>query len=77
MLNRSSGDDEKYQFKLHDVNLYVPVAVLSLPVYNHLSATFAEKSVAIHYRKTEIREVSLPKNKIEYFSDNLFTGTIL
>jgi len=68
VLNRSSSDTENYQFKLLEVNLFVPVAVLSLPVYNHLSSTFAEKSVALHYRKTEIREVSLPKNKVEYFS---------
>lgn len=52
------------------------MAQLSLPVFNQLSTTFAEKSVQIHYRKTELREVSLPKDKVEYFSDNLFTDDV-
>lgn len=71
-MTKPSTDTEKYIFKLEEVTLYVPVAQLSLPVFNHINTIFAEKSVAIHFRKTEITEVSLPKNKVEYFSDNLF-----
>lgn len=72
VLSKPTTDAEKYQFQITDISLYVPVAVLSLPVYNQLNTIFAEKSVAIHYRKTEIKEVSLPKDKVEYVSDNLF-----
>lgn len=76
VLVKPEIDPEQYQFKILDINLYVPVAQLTLPVYNQFSTIFAEKSVSIHFRKTEISEVSLPKNKVEYFSDNLFTKDV-
>lgn len=76
VLMKAPTDNENYQFKILDINLYVPVAQLTLPVYNHFNTIFAEKSVSLHFRKTEITEVSLPKNKVEYFSDNLFTKDV-
>jgi len=76
MLMKDSTDTEKYKFVITECTIYVPVAQLSLPVFNQLSSLLTENSVSIHYRKTEIREVSLPKDKIEYFSDNLFSDDI-
>lgn len=76
VLTKPSSDSEKYIFKINAVNLYVPVAQLSLPVFNQLNSLHAEKSVSIHYRKTEVREVPLPKDKVEYVSDNLFPDDV-
>lgn len=76
ILMKEATDTEKYKFVITDCVIYVPVAVLSLPVFNQLSSLMTEHSVSIHYRKCEIREVSLPKNKVEYYSDNLFSDDI-
>ena len=76
LLMKELTDTEAYQFKLTDCILHVPVAQLALPVFNQLSSLLAEKPVVLHYRKTEIREVSLPKHKREYFSENLFSSDI-
>ena len=71
-LMKKSDDTEKYQVKFLDVNLYVPVAQLSQPTFNEISTLFATKSIGLHYRRVEIRTISLPRNKQEFFSDNLF-----
>lgn len=76
ILFRDSADTENYKFKITDCNLYVPVAQLATPVFNQLNSLLTEKSVALHFRRTEITEVSLPKDKAEYFSDNLFSADI-
>lgn len=76
VLVKDSTDTEKYQFVITDCAIYCPVAVLSLPVFNQISSLLTERSVTIQYRKTEIREVSLQKSKIEVYSDNLFSGDI-
>lgn len=72
VLLKKASDTEQYVFKITDINLYVPVAQLSQQVFNQLNSIWSEQSLSIHYRKTEIKEVSLPKNKVEFFSDNLF-----
>jgi len=76
VLMRESTDTENYKFKILECNLFVPVAQLALPVFNQLSSLLAEKSVELHYRKTDIREISLPNGKAEYFSDNLFSDDV-
>lgn len=76
VLTKSASDAEQYSFKISDINIYVPVAQLSDSVFRQLSSIFTEKSVSIHFRKTEILEVSLPKSKVEYFSDNIFTADV-
>jgi len=74
ILFKDPSDTEEYKFKILDCVLYVPIAQLSLPVFNQLNSLLNEKSVTLHFRRTEIREVSLPKNKIEYSAENLFSG---
>jgi len=46
---------------------------LSAPVYTELSSILAKKSVSMHYRRTEIRLLSLTRDKIEFVSDQLFS----
>ena len=74
-------DSEKYRFKLLNIALFVPVAQLSAPVFQEISTLMTRKnepkSVGIHYRRIEVRPISLPRNKEEYNSDGLFTDSDL
>jgi len=45
---------------------------VSAPVYTEISTVLAKKSVSMHYRRTEVRLVTMPKDKIEFNSDQLF-----
>lgn len=73
ILMKDDSDTENYKFKFLQCNLYVPVAQVTLPVYNQFNSLFAEKSVQLHFRRTEIRENNVPKDKAEFYSDNLFS----
>jgi hypothetical protein len=68
-------DPEKYKLKILNISLFVPVAQLSASVFSQISSiltTKEPKAIGIHYRKVEVRPYSLPRNKLEYNSDNLF-----
>ena len=75
-LMRKAGDNENYQVRFLDVNLYVPVAQLAQPTFNEISSLFATKNIGLHFRRVEIRTISLPRNKQEFFSDNLFNEDV-
>ena len=72
-----SVSDEKYRLKLLNISLLVPVAQLSASVFQEINTIITRKnepkSVGIHYRRIEVRPISLPRNKEEYNSDGLFT----
>ena len=72
-LLREKTDAEAYQVKLLSCFLYVPVAQLSSTAFSEIERVLTSKSVAIHYRKIEIRNLNLVAGKEEYNSDNLFT----
>ena len=76
-----STDDEKYKFQITNMCLFVPVAQLSMPVYQEINSLMTRKNeskpIAIHYRRIEVRPISLPKSKEEYFSDSLFSDADL
>jgi hypothetical protein len=71
-----TGDEEKYKLKLLNIALFVPVAQLSAPVFQEINAILTRKNepkaVGIHYRRLEVRQYSLPRNKVEYNSDAIF-----
>lgn len=77
VIQSAASDTKTYAYKILSANLYVPVAQLSLSVYNELSTIMARKhdpkSVAIHFRRLEIRPISLPHSKQDYYSTPLFT----
>ena len=75
-IMKPNSDTEKYQVKFNDVNIYVPVAALSQPTYNEISSLFATKNIGLHYRRIQVTSISLPRNKQEFFSDNLFNEDI-
>lgn len=46
---------------------------VSAPIYTEISTVLAKKSVSMHYRRTELRLVTMPKDKLEFNSDQLFS----
>ena len=69
-------DKEKYHIQFLDCNLYVPVAQLSASVHREISSILTHRSIGLHFRKIEILPISLPRNKQEFNSDNLFVDDI-
>ena len=71
-------DPEKYKLKLLNVCLYMPIAQLSQSVYQEFAALWTKPkdlqsgAVNIHYRRSEIRTVSIASNAQEFNSDVLF-----
>ena len=57
------------------------MAQLSAPVFQEINTIITRKNepkaIGIHYRRIEVRPISLPRNKEEYNSDGLFTDSDL
>ena len=74
-------DNEKYRMKILNISLLVPVAQLSSQVFQEINSILVRKNepkaIGIHYRRVEVRPISLPRNKEEYNSDGLFTDSDL
>jgi hypothetical protein len=73
--------NEKYKIKFLSIALFVPVAQLSASVFNEISAIMTRKNepktIAIHYRRIEVRPVMICKDKVEFNSDSLFNDADL
>jgi len=76
-----STDKEEYQFQIKNISLYVPVAQLSMPVYQEINSILTRKnepkSIVIHYRRIEVRPISISKDKVNFYSDSLFPNADL
>jgi hypothetical protein len=75
-------DPEQYYVELSNVCLYVPLAQLSQNVYNEINALYSSNpkepnEVTIHFRKQEIKVVSIPKGKSEFVTESLFPDSDL
>lgn len=82
VLQCASTDTEKYKIKILSADLYVPVAQLSISVYNELSTYMARTAdgtfrndVAIHYRRLEIRPVAIPNGNRDYYTKSLLSDS--
>lgn len=76
VLMREAADTEQYKIVITSCYLYLPVALLSAPVYNELSNVLTNKSATLHFRKCEIRTLTIPKSKLEFNSDILYPDDI-
>ncbi len=80
-LMSSDGDTEKYKFQIKNIALFVPVAQLSMPVYQEINSILARKNepkaIVIHYRRIEVRPISITKDKVDFYSDSLFPDSDL
>ena len=74
-------DTEKYRINLIEFNLYIPVAELSQNVYQEFNALLTKPreskagAVNIHYRRSEVRPISIPKNAQEFYSGINYSAT--
>lgn len=69
-----SDDKEQYKMVITNMMLYVPIALLSAPLFNELSMLQAKENepCILHYRRLEVRPLTIAKDKIEWVSDSLF-----
>lgn len=78
VLQCPDTDKEKYKYEITRAALYIPVAQLSLSVYNELSnlmAKTSEGSVALHYRRLTVSRTGVQKgNQDHYFQSLLANG---
>jgi hypothetical protein len=55
----------------------VPVAQLSMQVYNEFSSLYSKEPIAIHYRRIQILYCPVAKDKEETWSESLFSDSDL
>ena len=78
VILKPKTDPEKYKLKILHICLYMPIAQLSQSVYQEFSALLTKPrdlqsgAVNIHYRRSELRTISIPSNAQEFNSDVLF-----
>ncbi len=81
VIMRMPDDTENYKLKIVNIALFIPVAQLSAPVYQELNSIMTRKndpqSISIHYRRSEVRTISLLRSKEEFNSDSIFTDSDL
>jgi len=65
-LDDQPEDTEEYKVKILDCYLFVPIAQVSAPIYSELSSILTSKSISLHFRRTEIRPLMIPRNKEEF-----------
>jgi hypothetical protein len=81
-LMSEKEDTEQYYVDLSNVCLYVPLAQLSQNVYNEINALYSSnpkepQEVSIHFRKQEVKLISIPKGKSEFVTETLFPDSDL
>jgi hypothetical protein len=77
-----TDDTEQYYVELTNVCLYVPLAQLSQNVYNEINALYSSnpkepQEVTVHFRKQEVKLISIPKGKSEFVTESLFPDSDL
>jgi hypothetical protein len=73
--------NEKYKIKILNIALFVPVAQLSASVFSEINSILTRKTlpkvITIHYRRIEVRPITVPKSKVHFYSDSIFTDADL
>ena len=69
----ADGDDEKYKAIITSCNLYVPVAWMQLDMLRELQTRLPKETVKYHFRRWTVRQMGIPRNKSDFYSDSLFS----
>ena len=76
VLQANENDNEQYQMKIQKIWLTCPIAQLSQSVFDELGFLMSKKEdvkpIIIQYRRIDIRPISVPKDKLDFYSENLF-----
>ena len=74
VILRPETDSDKYQIRLLDIALYVPIAQLSQSVFSEYNSLLTRPkdnkpgAANLHFRRSEVRPVSIPVNAQEFYS---------
>ena len=67
------ADTEKYQAIITSCDLYVPVAWLQAEILRELQVRLPKETVKYHFRRWLVRQIGIPINKSDHYSDGLFS----
>ena len=68
-----AADTEKYKAIITSCNLYVPVAWMQLEMLRELEIRLPKETVKYHFRRWSVRQMGIPRNKSDFYSDSLFS----
>ena len=74
VIMRPATDTDKYRIRILDIALYVPIAQLSQSVFSEYNSLLTRPkdnkagAVSLHFRRSEVRPVSIPVNAQEFYS---------
>ena len=71
-LMRSDADTEKYKANVTRSNIYVAVAWMQLEMLQELELKIPKETVKNHFRWWTVRQMGIPQNKSDFYSDSLF-----
>ena len=66
-------DTEKYKAIVTSCNLYVPVAWMQMEMLRELEVRLPKETVKYHFRRWTVRQMGIPRNKSDFYSDSLFS----
>ena len=66
------ADTEKYKAIVTSCTLYVPIAWLTMEMLRELQIRLPKETVKYHFRRWTVRQMGIPRNKADFYSDSLF-----
>lgn len=66
-------DNEKYKAIITSCNLYVPIAWMQMEMLRELQVRLPKETVKYHFRRWTVRQMGIPRNKSDFYSDSLFS----
>ena len=70
-----STDTEKYQLKVKELFLHVPIGILSASLYSSLEASLRNTPVLMHYTRTVVNVLEIPTNSLNFTAETIFSRT--
>lgn len=69
----TDDDTEKYKAIITSCNLYVPIAWMQMEMLRELQVRLPKETVKYHFRRWTVRQMGIPRNKSDFYSDSLFS----
>ena len=74
-LVKTSDTSDKYQLKVKNLYLHVPIGILSASLYNSMEASLQNTSVLMHYTRTSISILEVPQDSTNFTAETIFSRT--
>jgi hypothetical protein len=72
-IMKDAADTETYKTVLTNCCLYVPIAWMQMEMLRELEVRWPKEPIVFHYRRLMVRKFGVGRNKMEFFSDSLFS----